>query len=162
MQWFVNQVGLRKLATRMRHKEGRAALEQFVALNIRLLNLKRFSEANEEAARKILKVRVRDANGADAAQKHDKRSGLTASAEFPAFVAAAHSISAPNEVSSAHLVLPGQASLPHVLVSTFTTVLLPIIPQVDDYSCLICGEVAFKPIRLECGHRFCVRCVGVR
>ena len=57
MQWFVNQVGLRKLATRMRHKEGRVALEHFVALNIRLLNLKRFSEANEEAARKILKVR---------------------------------------------------------------------------------------------------------
>jgi hypothetical protein len=43
----------------MKHKESRAALEQFVALNVQLLDLKRFQEANEVAARKILMVRRR-------------------------------------------------------------------------------------------------------
>lgn len=35
--------------------------------------------------------------------------------------------------------------------------LLPIIPHIDDYACLICTNIAFKPIRLSCGHLFCVR-----
>ncbi|KAF9056949.1 hypothetical protein BDP27DRAFT_1344261, partial [Rhodocollybia butyracea] len=35
--------------------------------------------------------------------------------------------------------------------------LLPIIPQLDDYSCVIRTNIAFKPIRLGCGHLFCVR-----
>jgi hypothetical protein len=43
----------------MKHKDSRAALERFVALNVQLLDLKRFQEANEVAARKILKVRRR-------------------------------------------------------------------------------------------------------
>jgi hypothetical protein len=29
----------------------------------------------------------------------------------------------------------------------------------DDYACLICTSIAFKPIRLACGHLFCVRCL---
>ncbi|OSX62791.1 hypothetical protein POSPLADRAFT_1046195 [Postia placenta MAD-698-R-SB12] len=37
--------------------------------------------------------------------------------------------------------------------------LLPIIPHIDDYACLICTNIAFKPIRLSCGHLFCVRCL---
>ena len=36
---------------------------------------------------------------------------------------------------------------------------ISIIPQLDDYSCPICMEIAFKPIRLSCGHLFCVRCL---
>jgi hypothetical protein len=43
----------------------------------------------------------------------------------------------------------------------FTTTLLPIVPQIEDYSCIICQEVAWRPIRLACGHRFCVRCVAL-
>lgn len=38
-------------------------------------------------------------------------------------------------------------------------ILLPIIPHLDDYECLICASVAFKPVRLACGHLFCVRFV---
>lgn len=34
-----------------------------------------------------------------------------------------------------------------------------IIPQVDDYLCPICQDISWKPIRLECGHIFCVRCL---
>jgi len=53
----------------------------------------------------------------------------------------------------------GSISLPRLLVQAIGEVLLPIIPQVDDYACLICTSIAFKPIRLTCGHLFCVRCL---
>ena len=43
------------------------------------------------------------------------------------------------------LILPGFPSLPHMLLTTFTTTLLPIIPQLEDFECTICGDVAFKP-----------------
>ncbi|GAA5855389.1 hypothetical protein JCM9279_006462 [Rhodotorula babjevae] len=155
LEWFVDQVAKRKLAKRMRHKESRVALEKFIALNVELLDLKKFQVANEEAARKILK-------------KHDKRTALTASLRFPKFIASEDSTSMlstelilngddgkPRPI----LTLPGFPSLPHVLLSTFTTTLLPIIPQLEDYECSICGDVAFKPIRLNCGHKFCVRCL---
>ncbi|KAJ7856706.1 SPX domain-containing protein [Mycena olivaceomarginata] len=50
-------------------------------------------------------------------------------------------------------------SLPRILVQELGTTLLPIIPSLDDYECLICTSIAFKPIRLSCGHLFCVRCL---
>lgn len=34
-----------------------------------------------------------------------------------------------------------------------------IIPQIDDYLCPICQDISWKPIRLDCGHIFCVRCL---
>lgn len=133
----------------------------------------RIGLANQEAARKILK-------------KHDKRLGLSASQDFPGFVAqhkhvlngsAADQQSAvasrvndalsrqsaiartasSNEMSS--LIFVGLTTLPHALLTMFTDILLPIIPQIDDYSCIICGDIAWKPIALDCGHRFCVRCL---
>lgn len=55
LEWFVDQVAKRKLAKRMRHKESRVALEKFIALNVELLDLKKFQIANEEAARKIVR-----------------------------------------------------------------------------------------------------------
>ncbi|CAG8554282.1 1173_t:CDS:2, partial [Scutellospora calospora] len=34
-----------------------------------------------------------------------------------------------------------------------------IIPQLDDYTCPICLNISWKPIRLHCGHVFCHRCL---
>ncbi|PWZ00288.1 hypothetical protein BCV70DRAFT_190265 [Testicularia cyperi] len=50
-------------------------------------------------------------------------------------------------------------SLPHILLSLVTTTLLPILPSVDDYSCAICTSVAWRPVRLDCSHLFCLRCL---
>jgi hypothetical protein len=44
LNWFVDQVGRRKLAKKMRSKESRKSLEQFVHLNQELLQLKRSVE----------------------------------------------------------------------------------------------------------------------
>lgn len=56
LEWFVDQVAKRKLAKKMRNKESRSALEKFIALNVELLDLKKFQIANEEAARKIVRL----------------------------------------------------------------------------------------------------------
>lgn len=147
LKWFVDQVGKRGLAKRMKHKDARDALERFVALNVQLADLKRFGEANGEATRKLLK-------------KHDKRTALTASAEFPTFVSTTLLGTSASGTQTKTLHLPGFPSLPHLLLASFTTTLLPVIPAIEDYDCGICGDVAFKPIRLDCGHRFCVRCLA--
>ncbi|ETW75347.1 hypothetical protein HETIRDRAFT_437119 [Heterobasidion irregulare TC 32-1] len=141
-------------------KESRAALDTFLRLNILLLNLKKFQRANAEATRKILK-------------KHAKRTALplpslTVSPD-PSQVPSSTSLvlrydtsafSLPGVVDSMTLVIPRNiASLPRTLVQAMSETLLPIIPHVDDYACLICTSIAFKPIRLFCGHLFCVRCL---
>ena len=48
-------------------------------------------------------------------------------------------------------------SLSLLLVQALTETLLPVVPHIDDYACVICTSLAFKPIRLRCGHLFCVR-----
>lgn len=68
-----------------------------------------------------------------------------------------------SDVSSSALVLmnrPG-TSLAQMLVQAVGETVLPIVPHIDDYACVICTSIAFKPIRLRCGHLFCVRYVFI-
>lgn len=37
--------------------------------------------------------------------------------------------------------------------------LVSIVPQLDDYLCPVCFSISYKPIRLTCGHVFCIRCM---
>ncbi|KZT52339.1 hypothetical protein CALCODRAFT_92070 [Calocera cornea HHB12733] len=129
---------------RMKSKQCKKAFDRFMQLNVMLLDLKKFQKANAEAARKILK-------------KHDKRTALQGTSEYAALVRA----SVPQNDSSPLLIAPWltKTTLPHVLLAALTEKLLPVIPQIDDYACAICTSIAFKPIRLDCGHLFCVRCL---
>ncbi|KIJ39266.1 hypothetical protein M422DRAFT_49674 [Sphaerobolus stellatus SS14] len=113
--------------------KSRNGLERFLELNLTLMNIKKFQHANAEAARKILK-------------KHAKRTALPLPTSATELIPAL-------EIGSV------TASIPHVLVVSLTESLMPIIPVIDDYLCLICTSIAFKPIRLDCGHLFCVRCL---
>lgn len=149
---FAERVTARGLADnrQLKLKESREALEDFIKLNMYILNVKKvgplngvssypanilqFQTANSEATRKILK-------------KHAKRTALalpdsTAGHERMTLILHAKSV-----------------SLPRILVQAIGEILLPVIPHLDDYSCLICTGIAFKPIRLNCGHLFCVRCL---
>jgi hypothetical protein len=39
--------------------------------------------------------------------------------------------------------------------------ILANIPQIDDYSCPMCMEIKWRPVKLGCGHVFCIRCLIV-
>ncbi|CAE6468537.1 unnamed protein product [Rhizoctonia solani] len=128
---FASEVVKRGLGDRrtLKSPKSRDALQTFLNLNVHILDLKKFELANAEAARKILK-------------KHEKRTAL------------------PTAPSLAVLPMSrGTGELPQMLITTLTETLLPVLPSLEDYSCLICTSIAFKPIRLSCGHLFCVRCL---
>lgn len=50
-------------------------------------------------------------------------------------------------------------SISKALCYTINSKLMPLVPQIDDYLCPICSGISVKPIRLECMHVFCVRCL---
>lgn len=37
--------------------------------------------------------------------------------------------------------------------------LVSVVPQLDDYLCPVCFSLAYRPVRLECQHVFCIRCI---
>lgn len=37
--------------------------------------------------------------------------------------------------------------------------LVSVVPQLNDYLCPVCFSVAYMPIRLDCQHVFCIRCI---
>ncbi|KAK6910996.1 hypothetical protein I203_105031 [Kwoniella mangroviensis CBS 8507] len=147
LKGFANKVIKRGLGDKrsIKGKKSRNAWEEFLKLNVWLLDLKRFQGANIMAARKILK-------------KHDKRTALTALEGFPSFVQSTLSTHV-DENGNVSTWTFYNTSLPHILLASLTDTLLPILPSLDDYACLICTSIAFKPIRLGCGHLFCVRCL---
>ncbi|OCH85318.1 hypothetical protein OBBRIDRAFT_763082 [Obba rivulosa] len=144
-----------RIAERMRDghafklKQSREAFRTFLRLNAFVLDLRKFQHATSEATRKILK-------------KHAKRTALPLTPALPAPFALSTSPSPSSSLSSSALVPWGRStagSLSLMLGQALGQAVLPIIPHIDDYACLICVGIAFKPIRLRCGHLFCVRCL---
>lgn len=109
---------------------------------------RQFQNVTAEATRKILK-------------KHAKRTALPLAPDLASpFVVHPDSTDGALVLSRAHPVRTSETlTLSLLLVQALTETLLPIIPHIDDYSCVICTSLAFKPIRLHCSHLFCVRCV---
>ena len=124
-----------------------------------MTNPRQFNYASAEAARKILK-------------RHAKRTALPFPPSFPREIISAVGVAdvemptsttpaSVGHTSHAQIPLPRRrGSLPQFLIQAIGDVVLPIVPHIDDYSCVICTSIAFKPIRLSCGHLFCVRQVN--
>lgn len=152
LKLFVEQATKRGLADRrnFKLKQSRVALQRFIEMNLFILNIKKFSEASSEATRKILK-------------KHTKRTSLPLPSPFSPKTSTALTTTNTTAIpDSSPLLLFSKfstTSLPRMFVQAIGETLIPIIPHLDDYACLICTAIAFKPIRLSCGHLFCVRCL---
>ncbi|KAF8154620.1 hypothetical protein B0H34DRAFT_660898 [Crassisporium funariophilum] len=149
LKMFAERVSKRGLgdSRQFKMKQSGVALETFLGLNLFILNIKKFSYANSEATRKILK-------------KHAKRTALPLPGLPSSMSISPHGLSLPSPSSSTSpFTFTFTTSLPRLLVQALGETLLPIIPAVDDYACLICTSLAFKPIRLSCAHLFCVRCL---
>jgi E3 ubiquitin-protein ligase BAH len=74
----------------------------------------------------------------------DKRTSLGVKGTFPKVMYSANFIS---ETISKDIC----AQLAREVVS--------LVPQVVDYSCTICFSLCWLPIRLDCTHLFCIRCM---
>ncbi|PSK36445.1 hypothetical protein C7M61_003916 [Candidozyma pseudohaemuli] len=133
LEIFSANVAKTNLLEKMARKRSVNTFDRFVAVNERLFKILMFQSINTTALRKILK-------------KFDKQTAFNVSSEFPALI------------SQDHVFIHG-SSLAQSICYTIQTTLLVIVPQLDDYSCPICVSIAYKPIRLLCGHLFCVRCL---
>ncbi|KAF7721476.1 hypothetical protein EC973_004656 [Apophysomyces ossiformis] len=129
--WFTQEIAKKKLEKKLTLKRSKLVLRQFLAINAHLIDFKYFQTLNQMAMTKILK-------------KHDKRSGLSARAKFPEFVKS-------NTVFVQSILTS--------LCNAIQTKLITIVPQPEDYGCPVCLAIAWRPIRLECNHVFCVRCL---
>ncbi|THY13720.1 hypothetical protein D6D02_04611 [Aureobasidium pullulans] len=119
------------LVKRFREKTSRNTFDHFVAVNLDILRAMRFQELNMEAVRKILK-------------KFDKRTALGAA---KAYQSHAHSG-------------PFAKSVATDMCAAMSQQVVTIVPQLDDYSCPVCYNIAWRPIRLECCNTvFCIRCM---
>ncbi|KAJ2425513.1 hypothetical protein GGF41_002396, partial [Coemansia sp. RSA 2531] len=74
-------------------------------------------------------------------KKHDKRTHLIAKTQFP------------------QLISFDTSTLTRALIFTVYTELVGVVPQINDYMCPMCLNIAWRPLRLECSHVFCSRCV---
>jgi len=116
-------------------RDATVALDRFLRINVKLLRLIRFQEINRTALTKIMK-------------KFDKRTALHARSS---------SVFQESLIKS-----PSMAQdLARATCFTMSEELLSIIPQLNDYLCPVCFSVSWRPVRLRCGHLFCIRCLIV-
>ncbi|KAK5995806.1 putative RING finger protein C6B12.07c [Cladobotryum mycophilum] len=131
LQWFQTNIEKQQLASGFKLQESQIAFSRFLQLNLTLLKCLQFQELNKLAITKILK-------------KFDKRTSLGISNAFPAAVNS-------ERLLTNHVAKDICAHMSQELVS--------VIPQLNDYLCPICYSVAYRPVRLDCQHVFCIRCV---
>ncbi|KAJ4291502.1 hypothetical protein N0V88_006099 [Collariella sp. IMI 366227] len=129
--WFQDEVNKRQLPQKFKIESSAAAYGHFLALNATLLQNLQFQELNQTAVTKIIK-------------KFDKRTALGVKSTFPKAMYSAHFIS---ELISKDIC----AQLARQVVT--------LVPQVVDYSCSICMSICWLPVRLDCDHMFCIRCM---
>ncbi|KAL7923141.1 SPX domain-containing protein [Trichoderma austrokoningii] len=131
LQWFQGEVNKQQLVSSFKLPESQTAFSKFLELNLDLLKHLQFQELNVLAISKILK-------------KFDKRTALGVSRALPAAINS-------RKLLSDHISKAVCARISDELVS--------IIPQINDYLCPICYSLAYQPVRLDCQHLFCIRCI---
>ncbi|EPX70713.1 ubiquitin-protein ligase E3 [Schizosaccharomyces octosporus yFS286] len=132
LNWFDQQVRKsRCLPSSTKHRDW-ILYNQFVELNRNLLKMTFFQSMNKLAVTKILK-------------KFDKRTSLTAQ---PLFF---------KVIDSDPLLLADNVA--KAICFNLNSKLFSIIPQLQDFECAICSNIAYKPVRLGCSHVFCLHCL---
>ncbi|KAF2466546.1 RING-14 protein-like protein [Lindgomyces ingoldianus] len=131
-QAFVDALAEQGLVAKFKKPENTQALNMFININREILQGLRFGEINRMAMMKILK-------------KFDKKTALGVKAtvpkqiEYPEF--------------SEHLA--------KAVCAEVNTQILSHVPQLDEYNCPMCFDIEWRPVKLRCGHVFCIRCLIV-
>ncbi|ESA41946.1 hypothetical protein GE21DRAFT_10245 [Neurospora crassa] len=129
--WFQDEVNKRQLLQKFKLKASAEAYTHFLELNATLLKNFKFQELNRTAVTKIIK-------------KFDKQTSLGVKAEFP------------KVMSSAPFIV---GSIAKDICSQMACEVLSRVPQIVDYTCTICYSICWLPVRLDCDHMFCIRCM---
>ncbi|KAK3904786.1 SPX domain-containing protein [Staphylotrichum tortipilum] len=129
--WFQDEVNKRQLPQKFKIASSAAAYTQFLTLNATLLQNLQFQELNQTAITKIIK-------------KFDKRTSLGVKSTFPKAMYSAHFIS---------------EAISKDICSQLAREVVNVVPQIVDYTCTICLCLCWLPIRLDCSHLFCIRCM---
>ena len=146
------------LKEKFKHKQSAEALQIFIALNLRILDIRKVLSPTLESFDINFTPKTFQAN-IDAIQKlvkkHTEHTALPISCSFSEDAGV---------VSIGHLYQPSRDPLsglihPRLFIQEIAEKLFPIVPSLDDYTCAICTNIAFKPIRLSCTHLFCARCL---
>ncbi|KAJ1927035.1 hypothetical protein IWQ60_003290 [Tieghemiomyces parasiticus] len=147
LQLFAQTLVVRQLAGQFRAPASAAALGEFVNLNIELLTVKTFRALNQTALTKILK-------------KHDKRTHLRATPLFSDMLQA-HSRRGGQLAggTAPALYYDWAEASTGALVFALVRHLVAIVPQPDEYACPLCLAVYYQPLRLTCGHVYCLHCL---
>jgi len=119
-----------KFTKKFKMEDSMTVFNQFLKLNQDAITLKQFYEINQTAIYMVLK-------------DHDKDTKLNACEGLPCFINT--DFFSDNACKR--------------FTYDITQGLLSIIPDPDKYSCPICQELAYKPIRLNCNHLFCLKCL---
>jgi len=118
------------IISKFQEKESKEVFRQFLKLNHDAIILKEYYEINQTAIYMVLK-------------EHDKDTKLSACEGLPCFIKT--DFFSDNACKR--------------LTYEITNSLLSVIPDPEKYACPICQELAYKPIRLNCNHLFCLKCL---
>ncbi|PRP85495.1 hypothetical protein PROFUN_06864 [Planoprotostelium fungivorum] len=131
LDWFNGQMRERKFRDKLHHNS-RDIFDEFILILTQLVSVVQFQRLNQKAMRKILK-------------KHDKRTGLGESTYFSKFIAREELSLSADPCTTASQMIALRVTR--------------VVPQPEDYSCPVCMDIAWKPIRLSCSHLFCLPCL---
>ncbi|KAF2705593.1 hypothetical protein K504DRAFT_92894 [Pleomassaria siparia CBS 279.74] len=129
---FSDKIAKEGLVDKFKKAENVNALNAFMHINREILQGLRFGEINHVAMLKILK-------------KFDKQTALGVKSTVPTYI-----------------VFPEFSShLAKAVCASVSSQIITHVPLLDDYSCPMCMELKWRPVRLRCGHVFCIRCLIV-
>ncbi|CAH0037052.1 unnamed protein product [Clonostachys solani] len=131
LQWFQGEVKKRELQRIFKIPQSQVAYDRFLRINANLLKMLQFQEINQLAVHKILK-------------KFDKRTSFGISKSFRSAI-------------QSHQFMTG--AIGRDVCAQMSQHLTNVVPQLNDYLCPICFMVAYRPVKLECSHIFCLRCI---
>ncbi|KAK9893188.1 hypothetical protein P389DRAFT_22741 [Cystobasidium minutum MCA 4210] len=157
---FCAQLELRKLAEKLHPRQSRDALRKVLEIQRRLFDL---NKCVSDACGMLMVL----------LGEHDTLLGLPASSAYPLwFQRTRETLLTTETAMSGRGFSPilqassGICDIFHVnfglqqsLLQRFCNEVTAVVPKVDDHACVICSDIAWRPIRLDCSHMFCCRCL---
>ena len=111
--------------------------------NESLVALQKFVDINAELLQSLRFLELNETAVAKIIKKFDKRTGLSVKTSLP------------------HGFVVDGPDMAKALSAQVSSQILAAVPQLNDYLCPICFSIAYRPVRLKCGHVFCIRCLIV-